>query len=121
MTTIILLFFAGMLNGVMDVISHNYSASIFNKFPKLENYCNPVYSWRNKYKKRNPDKGPLFFGSTTFLAFLTDLWHMSKTLMLILIMIAICSYTPLLGIFDILLFYLVFTSSFELFYSYILK
>ncbi len=32
-------------------------------------------SWINKYKNGDPNQGPAFFGSTTFLVFMTDGWH----------------------------------------------
>lgn len=39
-------------------------------------------SWKNKYKNGDPRKGPRFFGSTTFLVWLTDGWHLLQMLFL---------------------------------------
>jgi hypothetical protein len=35
-------------------------------------------SWRNKYKNGDPQQGPAFFGSTTFLAPVTDGYHLMR-------------------------------------------
>jgi hypothetical protein len=35
-------------------------------------------SWRYKYKDGNPALGEKFFGSSTFLVFLTDGWHLAQ-------------------------------------------
>ncbi len=35
-------------------------------------------SWRNKYRNRDPGQGPSFPGSTTWLVWLTDGWHLCK-------------------------------------------
>lgn len=45
---------------------------------KKQNWWNPNISWKNKYKNNDPTQGPKFFGSTTFLVWLTDAWHFSK-------------------------------------------
>ena len=39
-------------------------------------------SWRRKYKNLDPSDGPAFIGSTTFLVFVTDGWHLSKAVTL---------------------------------------
>lgn len=36
-------------------------------------------SWRNKYRHGDPDAGPAYFGSTTFLAWTTDAKHLFGT------------------------------------------
>lgn len=75
-------FFAGVCNSVMDTLAYHYSTSIFSKVADQE-FWNPDISWLNKYKGRDPDAGPKFFGSTTFLVWTTDAWHLFKSLMLI--------------------------------------
>lgn len=37
-------------------------------------------SWHNKYRNGDPDLGPAYFGSTTFLAWTTDAKHLFGTL-----------------------------------------
>jgi len=62
-----------------------------------------------------------FFGSSTFLVWLTDLWHLCKFLMLMSICAGIVFYMPLFKwYFDLLIFYCLFTITFELFYKKIL-
>lgn len=46
--------------------------------------------WRRKFKYQGPtDTTPAFFGSTTFLVALTDLYHASQALMRILMSLSI--------------------------------
>lgn len=65
---------AAICNAVMDVLAFKFKRSIFRKFNP--NWWNPSKSWKNKYKGRNPNAGPAFVGSTTFLSFITDAWHL---------------------------------------------
>lgn len=128
MITLFLLFLAGALNATMDVLSFRYKTSIFSKYTKLQEFFNPQESWVNKYKDNNPELGPKFFGSKTFLVFLTDAWHLAKMLMITAFTLAIVFYNPVIvteSIFvnivaNLLLMRVVFSSTFELFFSKIL-
>jgi hypothetical protein len=128
MITLFLLFLAGALNATMDVLSFRYKTSIFSKYPKLQSFFNPEESWVNKYKDNNPNLGPKFFGSKTFLVFLTDAWHFAKMLMITAFTLAIAFYNPVIvteSIFvnivaNLLLMRVVFSATFELFFSKIL-
>lgn len=128
MITLFLLFLAGALNATMDVLSFRYKTSIFSKYTKLQEFFNPQESWVNKYKNNNPELGPKFFGSKTFLVFLTDAWHLAKMLMITSFTLAIVFYNPVIvteSIFvnivaNLLLMRVVFSSTFELFFSKIL-
>ena len=128
MITLFLLFLAGALNATMDVLSFRYKTSIFSKYTKLQEFFNPQESWVNKYKNNNPELGPKFFGSKTFLVFLTDAWHLAKMLMITAFTLAIVFYNPIIvteSIFvnivaNLLLMRVVFSSTFELFFSKIL-
>ena len=128
MITLFLLFLAGALNATMDVLSFRYKTSIFSKYPKLQSFFNPQESWVNKYKDNNPKLGPKFFGSKTFLVFLTDAWHLAKMLMITAFTLAIVFYNPVIvteSIFvniagNLLLMRVVFSATFELFFSKIL-
>lgn len=44
-----------------------------------DQYWNPNQSWTNKYKNGDPNQGPDYFGSTTFLVGLTDGYHSMGT------------------------------------------
>jgi hypothetical protein len=128
MITLFLLFLAGALNASMDVLSFRYNTSIFSKYTKLQAFFNPQESWVNKYKDNNPNLGPKFFGSKTFLVFLTDAWHLAKMLMITAFTLAIVFYNPVIvteSIFvnivaNLLLMRVVFSATFELFFSKIL-
>jgi len=128
MITLFLLFLAGALNASMDVLSFRYKTSIFSKYTKLQEFFNPQESWVNKYKDNNPNLGPNFFGSKTFLVFLTDAWHLAKMLMITAFTLAIIFYNPIIvteSIFvniagNLLVLHSAFSLSFELFFSKIL-
>lgn len=70
----ILLILSGVSKAVMDKTNFHYHVSIFNSWNPL--FWNPELSWRNKYKKGLKGEGPKFFGSTTFLVWTTDAWHL---------------------------------------------
>jgi hypothetical protein len=111
---------AGILDAIMDVITTKWSSSIFNgiKNTKLRNWANPVYSWPNKWKNGDYSQGERFFGSSTFLVWLTDLWHLSKTLMLFSICLGAVLFTIWINIWlDLALLYLAYTLTFQLFYG----
>ena len=128
MITLFLLFLAGILNAIMDVLSFRYKTSIFSKYTKLQDFFDPQKSWVNKYKDNNPELGPKFFGSKTFLVFLTDAWHLAKMLMITAFTLAILFYNPvivteyiLINIAaNLILFRLTFSLTFELFFSKVL-
>ena len=121
MISIILLILGGIFNSVMDVIYFKWDKSIFKniKNVNLYNWCNPTYSWKNKWKDRDPSKGEKFPGSSTIFVFITDLWHFAKFLMLWCISLAIVFYTPITPylILDIIILHVSFTFIFELFLS----
>lgn len=118
MISIFFLIFAGICNACMDVLRFKFSNSIFFNC-KNQQWINPQVSFYNKWKYVNGMwKGEKFFGSSTFLVFVTDLWHFSKALMILLIMFAIVFYQPMFKwYFDIIILYASFTITFELFYS----
>lgn len=63
-------------DAMQDGIMHDFEGTVFrNLNPK---FFNPDVSWVNKYKDDNPLEGEKFFGSTTFLVWLTDFWHLLK-------------------------------------------
>lgn len=117
--TIVLVVGAGICNAVMDTLKHHYEASIFNKYN--ENFWNPEKSWKNKwgwdYNKGKPK--PKYWGSTTFLVFTTDAWHLFQFLQLKCIFGALSLWTNIspYGIVDFIILHLVYTVIFEWFYS----
>lgn len=81
MVSILLFGLAALLNAAMDMNFNMFDKSIFSNF-KNQTFWNPYMSWVNKWKNNDPTQGPKFFGSTTFLVFLTDSWHLFKMLFL---------------------------------------
>ncbi len=66
----------GAAYGLKETVSHHYGA-FAARFPHADaTWWNPAESWRNKYENGNPEQGPAFRGSTTFLVFLTDAYHL---------------------------------------------
>jgi hypothetical protein len=81
---IALIFIAGMANGVMDKLQFHYGKSVFAKFEN-QDFWNPNRSWRNKWAQ--DDEGnlvqpltPRYWGSSTFLVWTTDAWHLAQTI-----------------------------------------
>lgn len=62
--------------GIMDTLQFKIDDSVFKNWN--QQFWNPKFSWMNKWKDGCPKFGPRFFGSTTFLVFLTDGWHLMK-------------------------------------------
>ncbi len=111
----ILIFIAGIGKGIMDTLQFHYSTSIFyNINPQ---WYDPSISWTNKLHTWLPD---------TF----TDCWHLSQSLFLESIFIAIIIYTPIVKwnsqslwwtkVIDFLILRVVFGAAFVLCYNYIL-
>lgn len=129
MISLILIIIAGIFNSIMDTLSFRYGISVFSKWTKYEQFLDPQKSWVNKYKHNNPTLGPKFFGSKTFLVWTTDLWHLSKMLMITLFTFAIVFYTPIVTtgylLIDILInssiLHFAFSLTFSLFWDKVFK
>ena len=122
MITITFITLAAIFNSLMDTVSFHYQESIFMDYPKFRQFLDANFSWQNKYKNRDYKQGRRFFGSTTFLVWLTDGWHLFKCAVLLCFCIAIVFYKPLTNpLLDIFIFYTWFGIVFELFFAYVLK
>lgn len=118
MLSLLFIILAAILNAVMDILSYRYDLSVFSKYPKLNQFTQPALSWQNKWKNGDRKQGERFFGSSTFLVWTTDAWHLSKTLMLACISIAIVTYSPIIHpIVDAIAYWIVFGIVFELFWA----
>lgn len=73
------MFAAGSMEGTAETLKWHYDQfeSVFRD--ANSEYWNPKVSWRNKYKNQDPTQGPAYFGSTTFLAWTTDAYHLMRT------------------------------------------
>ena len=73
---VILLTLAGAAKAVADALAHGSE-----KLRALGPFFDNATSWQRKYRDYyGGDKRPRFFGSTTFLVFLTDGWHFFNAL-----------------------------------------
>lgn len=125
MITLTFLILAAVANGFMDMTFNNYAASVFNdqRFNPL--FWSPAVSWRNKWKYGDPAYGERFFGSSTFLVWLTDAWHIFKALFILFFLgtcISAGVYGPVISpLWDMLLFAVVWGLMFELTYRSLKK
>lgn len=122
--SIILAILSGISKAIKDKINFHYYDSVFNQKGNSF-FWNPELSSLNKYKNQDPKQGPKFFGSTTFLVWLTDAWHLFDTIfyLLTLIMVALPSMVFLWwqAVMILILLWVIKSVTFELFFSKILK
>jgi hypothetical protein len=89
----IFLFGAGLSNGVMDSLQFHFERTVFADPAKFDpQFWNPALSWSNKYKDHTPANGEAFLGSSTFLVFTTDGWHLAKFIMLKFFVLAVLAF-----------------------------
>ncbi|MCK9293276.1 hypothetical protein M0P25_04335 [archaeon] len=90
----ILLLISSIAKAVMDVVDFKFESSIFAniKSEKWRYWFCQDQGWKNKYKDRDPEKGPAFLGSTTVFVWVTDAWHFFQMIQLTCydLCIAIC-------------------------------
>jgi hypothetical protein len=73
------IYLSGVLDGVSETLIWHpdaFQAMHPNANPR---YWNPYQSWRNKYRNGDPAQGPAFPGATTWLAWTTDGYHLTRT------------------------------------------
>jgi len=115
---LVVLIIGAVSNAVMDKIRFHYSSSIFKNFS--DDWWNPSNSWRNKWKNGNPEEGERFWGSSRWFVRFTDAWHFFQGVMFTCFFISIVLYERLVHWFvDFCILYIVFTSIFYIFYTYI--
>jgi hypothetical protein len=121
MLTLFFITLAGMFNSIMDLCI-KFDETIFSKIPSMKFFMDSNVSWMNKYKNGDFRQGSSFFLSTKALVFLTDMWHLCKTLMLICLSLAIVFYNPIFNwYFDAFIYWTLFGTSFTIFYDYAFK
>ena len=115
MLTILFVILFAVCNAIMDVLQFRYSTSVFKSMSAA--YWDPKLSWKNKWKNGNSNEGENFIGSSTIFVFMTDAWHLAKSLMLLFICLAIVFYSPMFGlIIDFLIIRVLIGLTFELFW-----
>lgn len=131
MISILFFTLAGICNAIMDKINFHWDESIF-KGSKYEQWANPAISYKNKWKNRsNSLHGERFPGSSTIFVWTTDLWHLAQSFMIsFFILGGLFSGEGLVTVFetqwinlvlDFILFKLVFSLSFELWWTILLQ
>lgn len=109
------MFLTGCLNGLMDAVSFHSKLAKYS-FWKFEE------SWKKKYKEGEPKKGRKFFGSRTIFVFLTDGWHLTKSLMKFCFLIAIIIHNPIYSWYiELPILWISFQLGFHLTYTIIFK
>lgn len=73
----LLTFASGMADGGAEALKWRYDRVDMN-FNLNDSYWNPQVSYRNKYKGGITANGPKFPGSTTYLVWTTDGYHMLR-------------------------------------------
>ena len=129
MISLLLVALAAACNAVMDVLSFRYKQSIFTKYNPQ--WWNPAISWKNKYISDTYSgvniniRKKLFIGNLFMIdypIFLTDAWHLFKSLMIVLLGFAIVLYVPVVNIFvDILLIGLAWNLIFNVLYDKVFR
>lgn len=112
--TTILIIIAGYFAASMNSVRVHYRKSLYSKwFPNKRSFFDESISWKNKFKRGDRNKGPRFLFSTTFLSFLTDFYNLSKFLVIVSLILGIQFYTPMFGIYDVIINYIIFALSYE--------
>ncbi len=72
-------FLSGALDGVSETLIWHYPQFQAAHPGANPGYWNPYVSWRNKYRNGDPAQGRAYIGSTTWLAWTTDGYHLTRT------------------------------------------
>ena len=100
----ILIFLAGFFSAVMDTVKDHYNSSIW--WNKRQTFWNPAVSWQGKK----------FLGIMVL-----DAWHLSKTVMLLLIFLATSLSKYLYWWEYLTLYFFAYGSGFNIGYNWLLK
>ena len=120
---------AARSNAIMDTLAHHYSTSIFSdkdKYPEI--IWNPEKSWTNKYVNGDKEQGfkkvRFLFWDVNIFMFMTDKWHLYKSLMLVFMVNSIVTYRDLGWFWNLVMFAVygvVWILTFNIYYNKILK
>lgn len=125
MISLIFLCLAAVCNACIDTLEFHFDKSVFNYYRWNLNWWNPTYSWYNKYKGRNPQKGLrkwLWFDVPC-----VDAWHTFKSLMIVFICLSIAFADGIYSnpkwysyIVIVVMFGTIWNLTFNLFYNHLL-
>jgi hypothetical protein len=132
MISLILIILAAIANAIGDKIQFHWNNSIFAD-RGWDAWANPKISWRRKWRwkggKLDEIEGEAFLGSSTVFVWLTDLWHLTKSLQLTTLFLGIVLYQPIFHaqnhIIEIIINFSILRAAyggvFELFFSKLLN
>lgn len=108
---------AAFYKACMDVLQFRYDVSRF----KDNEWFDPRFSWKNKWKNGNRSEGEAFPLSSTVLVFLTDGWHLFQFGFLTSMFLGVVFYKPMFHwAIDFIILKSIFTGTFELMFSKVL-
>ena len=76
----------GVSKSIADISESSFANSKLGKLNPL--FWDKHKSWKNKWKNGNPKDGERFLGSSTFLVWITDAWHLFNMLSYLSLFIA---------------------------------
>ena len=118
------MFVSGVADGTSEVLRYHYEG-FKNRFPDArDTFWQPSQSWPNKWKNGDPTQGPAYFGSTTFLVWTTDGFHLCRTIRNVHMIAALAipiGYNKkwYFYIVDAIVYYISYTAGFTLSYDLI--
>ena len=129
--SIVLLIVAAIAEAIMDKLQFHFDDSVFWKL-RGNKWWDPKISHLNKWKNGDKSQGEAFPGSSTIFVFVTDAWHFFQFIQLrtligavVLFTIAILSFVSwddwIKYIISYVVLSIIFSGTFELFFSIILK
>ena len=115
-----LVILAGIFNAIMDTLSiFGFDNSVFGRysiFKRFKRFLDPDISWANKWKGGKRELGEKFPGSSTIFVFTTDMWHLSKYIMILCLVLVTINPTPIFGLYiDWFVYWVLFGFTFEVF------
>ena len=117
---VILILVFGISKALCDISESGfYNSKLKNLDPQ---YWDKHKSWRNKWKGGVAANGEEYFGSSTFLVWTTDAWHLFNILSyLSMFMIGILAVSLSKNLLFLTVVFLLCFTTFELIYRYIKK
>ena len=101
------------MNAICDKLVHHWDKSIFKGY-KNERFWNPEISWKNKWKDGDPKNGEAFPFSSGIMVWVTDAWHLFKSIGLGFQILAIVFYFSIFSYFPEINIYFVYKIIIEL-------
>lgn len=121
MLSVIFILICGAACSIMDTLAHHFSKSVFSKLRNT--YWDASISWQNKYIDLDKSKGiRKFFNFIPIPVFLTDGWHLFKSILILSAFLAAYFYEPITNIFllDLIILRTEFGIVFTILYKYAL-